>query len=114
MGPISDATQAAQALETCLLRQLIDASGVFKGTSGAPGGQIHSQMFVEALADAVEKGGGIGLSRLIENSLPAAANDEIAQAEGEPTRNEAPLLNRYQNRVDLPVSNRTQSKGDWP
>jgi len=65
--------QAAQAVETCLLRQLIDASGVFKGAAGTAGSQIHSQMFVEALADAVEKGGGIGLARLIENSLPAGA-----------------------------------------
>jgi len=114
MGPIRDATQAAQALETCLLRQLIDASGVFKGTSGASGGQIHSQMFVEALADAVEKGGGIGLVRLIENSLPGAATDAMSQAEGEPTRNETPPLNMYQDRVELPVSNKTQSKGVSP
>ena len=69
MGPIRDVTQAAQAVESCLLRQLIETSGAFKGSEMA-GSQIHAHMFVDALADAVEKGGGIGLARLIEKSLP--------------------------------------------
>jgi serine/threonine protein phosphatase PrpC len=111
MGPIRDATQAAQALETCLLRQLIDASGVFKGSGGTSGSQIHSQMFVEALADAVEKGGGIGLARLIENSLPAES-DDLAQANGELSAE--PALNTSQGRVDLPVSKSPMGEGDRP
>jgi serine/threonine protein phosphatase PrpC len=111
MGPIHDATQAAQAIEACLLRQLIDASGVFKGSGGAAGSQIHSQMFVEALADAVEKGGGIGLARLIENSLPAGS-DDLAQANGELSAE--PALNTSQGRVDLPVSKSPMGEGDRP
>jgi Rod binding domain-containing protein len=111
MGPIRDVTQAAQAVEACLLRQLIEASGAFKA-SGMAGSQIHTQMFVEALADAVEKGGGIGLARLIENSLPAAQIDDPTQMSGEPTA--APTLNAQQDRADLPVNKRPQSKGDWP
>jgi|GEM_PF-2059907 Rod binding domain-containing protein len=113
MGPVRDATQAAQAVEACLLRQLIEASGAFK-SNGTAGSQIHSQMFVEALADAVEKGGGIGLAHLIENSLPAAGTEDLAQTNSEPTTKGAPALNANQDRVDLPVSTRLQAKGDWP
>ncbi|MGB8296920.1 MAG: hypothetical protein WCG85_15935 [Polyangia bacterium] len=111
MGPIRDATQAAQAVETCLLRQLIDASGVFKGQGGTAGSQIHSQMFVEALANAVEKGGGIGLARLIENSLPAGS-DDVAQGNGELSAE--PALNTSQERVDLPISKSPMGEGDRP
>jgi Rod binding domain-containing protein len=111
MGPIRDVTQAAQAVEACLLRQLIEASGAFKG-SGMAGSRIHAQMFVEALADAVEKGGGVGLARLIEKSLPAAQADDATETSGEPIT--APALKAQQNRADLPISKRLQAKGDWP
>jgi len=112
MGPIRDATEASQALETCLLRQLIQSSGVFKG-NGMAGGQVRAQMFVEALADAVEKGGGVGLARLIEDSLPAAEQDGPGPADA-PIKYEDPALNSPQKRADLPVSQRIPAKGDWP
>ena len=111
MGPIRDVTQAAQAVESCLLRQLIETSGAFKGSEMA-GSQIHAHMFVDALADAVEKGGGIGLARLIENSLPAAEADDPIQTNDEPIT--TPALNAHQKRVDVPISKRLQAKGDWP
>ena len=111
MGPIRDVTQAAQAVESCLLRQLIETSGAFKGSEMA-GSQIHAKMFVDALADAVEKGGGIGLARLIEKSLPAAQGDEPTQASDEPVASST--LNVHQSRADLPISNRPQATGDWP
>jgi hypothetical protein len=113
MGPIRDVTQAAQAMEACLLRQLIATSGAFKG-SGEAGSQIHSQMFVEALADAVAKGGGIGLARLIEKSLPASGTDDLTQTDLKPTPDGAPALKTFEDRVDLPVSRRPEAKGDWP
>jgi Rod binding domain-containing protein len=111
MGPIRDATQAAQAVEACLLRQLIEASGAFKGTGGTAGSQIHSQMFVEALANAVEKGGGIGLARLIENSLPAGADD---LAQGNDELSAQPALNTSQERVDPHFSKSPIGEGDRP
>lgn len=111
MGPIRDVTQAAQAVESCLLRQLIETSGAFKG-NGTSGSQIHAQMFVEALADAVEKGGGIGLARLIENSLPATAQADLSSV-SEPI-NDSPALNISENRADLPVRHNLQEKGDSP
>ena len=106
MGPIRDVTQAAQAVESCLLRQLIEASGAFKG-NGEAGGQIHAKMFVDALADAVEKGGGIGLAQLVEKSLPAAQSDD-AQTGDDPIT--TPALNAHQNRVDPLISRRPHAK----
>jgi hypothetical protein len=113
MGPIRDAAQASQAMEACLLRQLIESSGVFKG-SGAAGGQVRAQMFVEALADAVEKGGGVGLARLIEESLPATTQDDTGDLDIAPAKNLPAALNRYQERADLPGVRRLPAKGDWP
>jgi Rod binding domain-containing protein len=110
MGPIRDATQAAQAVEACLLRQLIETSGAFKG-NGTSGAQIHAQMFVEALANAVEKGGGIGLARLIENSLPATAQEDPPPVDGELMKTPTTALNRYENRADIPVRHSLQRKG---
>jgi hypothetical protein len=113
MGPIRDATQASQAMEACLLRQLIESSGVFKG-KGEAGGQVRAQMFVEALADAVEKGGGVGLSRLIEESLPETTQDDTSALSIAPVINSTSALNRYQERADLPDVRRPPAKGDWP
>jgi Rod binding domain-containing protein len=113
MGPIRDVTQAAQAVETCLLRQLIESSGAFRG-DGMAGGQIHAEMFVDALADAVEKGGGIGLARLIEKSLPAAGTDDAALTNDSSAQSEPGALNTYRERAEVPISKRPQAKGDWP
>jgi murein DD-endopeptidase MepM/ murein hydrolase activator NlpD len=76
-GSIKDAGDAARALEATLLRQLLASSGAFKGSELA-GEQLHAQMFVEALADAVSQSGGLGLSKLLENSL----GDAKGSAEG--------------------------------
>jgi murein DD-endopeptidase MepM/ murein hydrolase activator NlpD len=62
--------QAAQALETLVLKQLITSSKAFTGGEG-PGSAVRADMFAETLADAMVKGGGIGLARQIERSLGA-------------------------------------------
>jgi murein DD-endopeptidase MepM/ murein hydrolase activator NlpD len=67
-GPIKDASDAARALEATLLRQLLASSGAFKGGELA-GEQLHAEMFMEALADAVSQSGGLGLSKVLERSL---------------------------------------------
>jgi hypothetical protein len=92
MGPIRDAAEASQALEACLLRQMIESSGVFKGT-GMAGERIRTQMFVEALADAVEKGGGLGLAKIIEQSLPVNEETDLGLAEGEPATESTSMTN---------------------
>jgi murein DD-endopeptidase MepM/ murein hydrolase activator NlpD len=67
-GAPRDLDQASRALEATLLRQLLASSGAFKGAN-VPGGEMNAQLFVEALADAVAKGGGMGLARLIQGSI---------------------------------------------
>ena len=79
LGPVRNASDAAKALEATFLRQMIESSGAFKGNSMA-GSELQSQMFVDALADAVEARGGIGLARMVEDALPASAESEATAA----------------------------------
>jgi murein DD-endopeptidase MepM/ murein hydrolase activator NlpD len=67
--------RTAQALEALVLKQLVTASKVFTGGEGA-GSSVRAGMFADALADAMVKGGGIGLAAQIERSLagPGAAS----------------------------------------
>jgi len=68
---ISSPTEGYQQLETLLVKQLLEASGAFKG-SGASGSDLRMGLFVEALADAVAKSGGFGLAAMLEKQLGAA------------------------------------------
>lgn len=72
---IKDVGEATRALEATLVRQLISASGAFKGGDVA-GGQVRADMFVEALANAVAQGGGLGLAKLLETSMGGGAGEE--------------------------------------
>ncbi len=64
-----DSTEAAaQQMEAAILRQLLTASGAFKPADVA-GGQLRADMFIETLADAVAKGGGIGIARMLEDEI---------------------------------------------
>jgi hypothetical protein len=74
-------------------------------------------MFVDALADAVEKAGGIGIAALVEKTLPpdASADAENVSENGESSGNSDPVLNDERNRVELLIGrNRKLAKGDWP
>jgi murein DD-endopeptidase MepM/ murein hydrolase activator NlpD len=62
--------EAARSLESMLLRQIIDASGAFKGGE-SPGSGVRADLFAGTLADAVARGGGIGLADEIARSLGA-------------------------------------------
>jgi murein DD-endopeptidase MepM/ murein hydrolase activator NlpD len=80
---IRDLTSAAKALESTLVKQLLESSGAFKG-SGVAGSQIHSQMFMEVLSEAVTKGGGFGLASMLEKSLgPKTGKDGQQIGQGE-------------------------------
>jgi murein DD-endopeptidase MepM/ murein hydrolase activator NlpD len=65
--------RAAQALEALILKQLVTASKAFTGGEGA-GSAVRAGMFADALADAMVKGGGIGLAEQIERSLSPGAS----------------------------------------
>jgi len=60
--------EAAQALESLVLKQIVTASKAFTGGEG-PGNAVRADLFADALADAMVKGGGIGLAAQIERSL---------------------------------------------
>jgi murein DD-endopeptidase MepM/ murein hydrolase activator NlpD len=68
------AREAARALEAMVLKQIVAASGAFKGGDAA-GAAIREDLFASTLAEALVKGGGIGLAAQIERSVlgePAA------------------------------------------
>lgn len=76
--------QAARALEALVLKQLVTASKAFTGGEG-PGNGVRADMFADALADAMVKGGGIGLANQIERSvMPRASSTAIALPSGAP------------------------------
>jgi murein DD-endopeptidase MepM/ murein hydrolase activator NlpD len=71
-GPVRDRgqTEAFQQLESVMLKQMLRSSGAFR-SSDAPGAQIHTDMFIETLADAVAKAGGLGIARMLERQMGA-------------------------------------------
>jgi murein DD-endopeptidase MepM/ murein hydrolase activator NlpD len=60
--------QASRALETLVVKQLVAATKAFTGGDGA-GSAVRADLFADALADAMVKGGGIGLAKQIEESV---------------------------------------------
>ena len=88
MAAIRDAADASRALEATLLRQLLTSSGAFKSGQGA-GEQLHTEMFIDVLADAVAEGGGLGLAKLIESSLGDAADPAGGPGETPPPADDA-------------------------
>ena len=62
-------------MEATILRQLLTASGAFKPADVA--GTLRADMFIETLADAVAKGGGIGIARMLEDEIKAGRVREV-------------------------------------
>jgi murein DD-endopeptidase MepM/ murein hydrolase activator NlpD len=79
---------AARQLETLVLKQLVSATKAFTGGEGA-GSAIRADLFADALADAMVKGGGIGLARQIEDSVLPKGSD------AETPHPAAPVLPRH-------------------
>jgi murein DD-endopeptidase MepM/ murein hydrolase activator NlpD len=74
---------AARQLETLVLKQLVAATKAFSGGESAGSG-IRADLFADALADAMVKGGGIGLARQIEDSVLPKGTDARALHPTEP------------------------------
>ena len=70
-APVRDRSEAFQQLEAVMLRQMLKASGAFRA-SDAPGAQLRTDMFIETLADAVAKAGGLGIARMLEHQMGGA------------------------------------------
>lgn len=60
-------TDAASQLESLIVKQLLQSSGVFKG-SDTPGSAHVYDLFAQSLADAVAQSGGLGLATLMTES----------------------------------------------
>jgi len=67
-GPVRDRSEAFQQLEAVMLRQMLKTSGAFRA-SDSPGAQLRTDMFVETLADAVAKAGGLGIARMLQHQI---------------------------------------------
>ncbi len=78
-GPVRNPAEAFQQLEAIMLRQMLQSSGAFKAGS-TPGAQLRTDMFVETLADAVAKAGGLGIARMLEHQLGGSASASPAPA----------------------------------
>ena len=101
-----DAHDAAQALESMMLRQVLKSSGAFHGDSMVSGSETRADMFVEAMADAVAKAGGIGLAKQVESSLNARPASAPSGLPGQPTLAPlpAPTLDPKKGSLDAPVA----------
>lgn len=69
---VKDQKDAGRALESLLVKQLLQSSGMFRG-SGAAGSSLHADLFAEAIADAVVAQGGFGVGDSVANSLTPEA-----------------------------------------
>ncbi len=92
---------AARALETLVLKQLVSASKAFTGGDGA-GSAVRADMFADALADAMVKGGGIGLAAQIERSLGSGP--------ASPAPSPTALL---PTSLESPPTPKTEVRGGW-
>jgi len=81
---VKDEKDAGRALESLLVKQLLQSSGVFKGSSAAGSG-LHADLFAEAIADAVVAQGGFGVGDSVAKSMTPpesvhpASNSEVPE-----------------------------------
>lgn len=77
-----DLEEAARAFEALALKQILVASGAFRAGGGA-GSQLHTDLFVDALAAELAKAGGIGLAATLVRHLESGgATDALSPVEG--------------------------------
>jgi len=73
--------EASRALEAMLIKQIVTASGAFKGGE-SPGSAIRADLFATTLADAVAQSGTLGLADQIMRSVSPGALPPPAPAPG--------------------------------
>ena len=62
-------------MESLLMQRMLSSCHLM-GKSHAPGAGMRDQMFVETLADAVTKGGGLGLAKQLAGTAAPAASEK--------------------------------------
>jgi len=90
-GPVRNGSEAFQQLEAVMLRQMLKSSGAFR-SSDAPGAQLRTDMFIETLADAVAKAGGLGIAKMLERQMGPAGGQGAAPAPSPPLSRSASNL----------------------
>lgn len=88
---ISGRREAAEQFEEIFLRKMLSSlmnSAKFGGDAGLAGSEMYDSMVVEALADGISNGGGLGIADLLEDQLSEAelalgADDSLASPEVE-------------------------------
>ena len=78
--PSSSLHRTATELESFVVKELLRSSGAFKGDASVSGSTFTSELFVDTLAEAVARAGGLGLAPLLEQSLaPKAPTGSIGE-----------------------------------
>jgi murein DD-endopeptidase MepM/ murein hydrolase activator NlpD len=95
--------EAAQALESMLLKQIVVASGAFKGGEAAGAG-IRADVFAQTLSDALARAGGIGLAALLERSLGGAPEEPAPSGPAAGAPGAGGALRALAQRPDVPIS----------
>jgi len=67
-GNSAKAADAAQQFEGILLRQFLSES-MKPLLEGGPGGQVYGYLLTESLSSSLVKGGGLGLSSILQAQL---------------------------------------------
>ena len=75
---LKDPEHAGQAMESMLLQRML-ASANLMGKSNAPGAGMRSDLFNEAIADAVTAQGGLGIAKTLNAQAGAAGGAEGGQ-----------------------------------
>lgn len=65
--------QAAKQFEAMMLKRMLSSLEKTTKLDSGKGTSMYGSMIVDAMADAIVGSGGLGLSKMIEQSLPAAA-----------------------------------------
>jgi len=74
-SPKAQAKVVSQQFESVLLKQFLDKSvGSMMGSSA--GSDVYGYMLTDALSQSLAKGGGLGLSSILERQLAPSANTQ--------------------------------------
>ncbi|MBL92647.1 MAG: peptidase M23 [Myxococcales bacterium] len=112
-----DLKSAAQQLEAVMVKKMLESSGAFriKGT----GGDLHSDLFTQAISQAISKGGGFGLTEALMRDFEGPGAKNSTQGATRPTglpnlhgrgNNDPSLFNAAQN---LLVAEATRISSDF-
>lgn len=64
--------QAARDFEAVLLRRMLSSLEKSMQMDPNKSGSMYGTMVVDAMADAISKSGGLGMAKVVEDSLPGA------------------------------------------